>query len=121
MIPCFFNSTSNRSKFSLSSSFNAAVGSFTDASGGFSEEFSEIYYSLGVEYWYDNQFAVRAGYYYESPLKGDRQFLTVGLGIKYNVFGMNLSYLVPTSSRKGPLDNTLRFGLIYDFGSAGIE
>jgi len=97
--------------------FGAATGSFGDAAGGFSEEFSEIYYSLGVEYWYDNQFAVRAGYYYESPLKGDRQFLTVGLGIKYNVFGMNLSYLVPTNSRRGPLDNTLRFGLNYDFGA----
>lgn len=99
--------------------FRSVVGSFGDASGGFSEEFNEIYYSLGVEYWYDNQFAVRAGYYYESPLKGDRQFLTVGLGIKYNVFGMNLSYLVPTNSRRGPLDNTLRFGLNYDFGAEG--
>jgi hypothetical protein len=96
--------------------FAAAAGSFGDAAGGFREEFNEIYYSLGLEYWYDNQFAVRAGYYYESPLKGDRQFLTVGLGIKYNVFGMNLSYLVPTNSRRGPLDNTLRFGLTYDFG-----
>ncbi len=96
--------------------FGAALGSFSDASGGVSEEFMELYYSLGFEYWYDNQFAVRAGYYYESPLKGDRQFLTVGLGLKYNVFGMNLSYLVPTNNRKGPLDNTLRFSLLYDFG-----
>lgn len=96
--------------------FSAALGSFTDAPGGVAEEFSEIYYSFGAEYWYDNQFAVRAGYYYESPRKGDRQFLTVGLGLKYNVFGMNLSYLVPTNNRKGPLDNTLRFSLVYDFG-----
>jgi hypothetical protein len=96
--------------------FSAAVGSFSDAPGGAAEEFSELYYSLGLEYWYDNQFAVRAGYYYESPRKGDRQFLTVGLGLKYNVFGMNLSYLVPTNNRKGPLDNTLRFSLLYDFG-----
>ncbi len=96
--------------------FAAAVGSFGDAAGGFSEEFNEMYFSAGVEYWYDKQFAVRAGYYYEHPLKGDRQFLTVGLGLKYNVFGMDISYLVPTSNRKGPLDNTLRFGFNYLFG-----
>ena len=98
------------------SPFSAAFNSFGDAPGGISEELIELYYSVGVEYWYDKQFAVRAGYYYESPRKGDRQFLTVGLGIKYNVFGMNLSYLVPTNNRKGPLDNTLRFSLMYDFG-----
>lgn len=97
--------------------FQAALGSFIDAPGGGSEEFNELYFSGGVEYWYDNQFAVRAGYYYESPLKGDRQYLTVGLGLKYNVFGMDISYLVPTSNRRGPLDNTLRFGFNYNFGA----
>ncbi|WP_235296827.1 type IX secretion system outer membrane channel protein PorV [Portibacter marinus] len=101
--------------------FEAALESFNDASGGGSEEFNEIYYSAGLEYWYDNQFAVRAGYYYEHPLKGDRQFLTVGIGLKYNVFGMNLSYLVPTSNRRGPLDNTLRFGFNYDFGGVAVN
>jgi hypothetical protein len=99
------------------SSIEAALRSFGDAPGGFVEELREFYYSIGVEYWYDKQFAVRAGYFYENPLKGDRQFLTVGVGIKYNVYGMNLSYLVPTNNRRNPLDNTLRFSLLMDFKS----
>jgi hypothetical protein len=97
------------------SSIEAALRSFNDAPGGFTEELRELYYSFGVEYWYDKQFAVRAGYFYENPLKGDRQFLTVGVGLKYNVYGMNLSYLVPTNNRRNPLDNTLRFSLLFDF------
>lgn len=95
--------------------FSGILGSFGDAPGGFSEEMSEITYSLGVEYWYDKQFAVRAGYFYEHPLKGNRQFLTVGAGLKYNVFGFDISYLVPTSNTRNPLDNTLRFSLLFDF------
>ncbi len=95
--------------------FGAAAGSFSDAQGGFAEEIKEINYSLGVEYWYDKQFAVRAGYYYENPLKGDRQFITVGAGLALNVFGLDLSYLVPTNNRRNPLDNTLRFTVKFDF------
>lgn len=95
--------------------FAGVFGSFTDAQGGFGEELKEFAMSFGTEYWYDKQFAVRAGYYYESPEKGDRQYLTVGLGIQYNIFGINLSYLVPTNNRRNPLDNTLRFSLIFDF------
>ncbi len=95
--------------------FSGILGSFGDAPGGIGEEFQEISYSVGVEYWYDRQFAVRAGYYFEHPLKGDRQFLTVGAGLKYNVFGFDISYLVPTSNTQNPLDNTLRFTLLFDF------
>jgi len=91
------------------------LGSFSDAQGGFSEEIRELMYSVGVEYWYDKQFAVRAGYYSEHRTKGNRQFFTVGLGLKYNVFGLNFSYLVPTTNQRNPLDNTLRFSLIFDF------
>lgn len=91
--------------------------SFNDAPGGGQEEFKEINYSLGVEYWYDKQFAVRAGYFYENAAKGGRQYFTVGLGLKYNVLGINLSYLVPTASQRGPLDNTLRFSLLFDAAS----
>lgn len=91
------------------------LGSFGDAQGGFSEEIRELMYSVGVEYWYDKQFAVRAGYYSEHRTKGNRQFFTVGLGLKYNVFGLNFSYLVPTTNQRNPLDNTLRFTLIFDF------
>lgn len=95
--------------------FAGILGSWGDAPGGFSEEIKELNYSIGVEYWYDNQFAVRLGYYYEHPLKGDRQFLTVGAGLKYNVFGFDISYLVPTNNTRNPLDNTLRFSLLFDF------
>ncbi len=89
--------------------------SFGDAPEGFKEELRELNYSIGLEYWYDNQFAVRAGYFYEHPTKGNRKYLTVGLGVKYNIFGLNLSYLVPTSNQRNPLDNTLRFTLMFDF------
>jgi len=92
-------------------------GSFGDATGGFSEELRELMYSVGVEYWYDKQFAVRAGYYSEHKTKGNRKFLTVGLGLRYNIFGLDFSYLVPASSQRNPLDNTLRFTLTFDFGA----
>jgi hypothetical protein len=98
--------------------FEGVFGSFGDAPNGFKEELREISYSVGVEYWYAEQFALRAGYYYEHPTKGNRQFLTLGIGIKYNIFGMNLSYLVPTSNVRSPLDNTLRFSLLFDFAAA---
>jgi hypothetical protein len=97
------------------STFSAMLGSFSDAQGGFSEEMREFNISFGVEYWYSKQFAVRTGYYYEHPIKGDRQFLTVGAGLKYNVFAIDISYLVPTNNRRNPLDNTLRFTLQFDF------
>lgn len=90
------------------------INSFSDAPGGFSEELAEINVSAGAEYWYDNQFAFRAGYFYEDKAKGGRQYLTVGIGLKYSVMGINISYLVPTSSQRGPLDNTLRFSLLFD-------
>ena len=81
--------------------------------GGFKEEIRELSYSFGAEYWYNKQFAFRAGYYYEHATKGNRQFLTAGLGLRYNIFGLNVSYLVPTSNQRSPLDNTLRFSLIF--------
>jgi len=99
------------------SNFGALISSFGDAQGGFSEELKEFNISFGMEYWYNKQFAVRAGYYYEHPIKGDRQFLTVGAGLKYNVFAIDLSYLVPTNNRRNPLDNTLRFTLQFDFAA----
>jgi hypothetical protein len=93
--------------------FEGVFGSFADAPGGFKEELHEIMYSWGAEYWYNKQFSFRAGYYYEHPTKGNRQFLTAGIGLKYNVFGLNVSYLVPTSNQRSPLDNTLRFTLVF--------
>jgi hypothetical protein len=94
-------------------------GSFGDAPGGFSEEMQELMYSVGLEYWYNKQFAVRAGYFNEHRLKGNRKFLTLGVGLRYSVFGLNFSYIVPTTSQRNPLDNTLRFALTFDFNGAG--
>jgi len=90
--------------------------SFGDAPGGFSEEVKEFTLSTGAEYWYNNQFALRGGYFYEDKTKGNRRYFTAGVGIKYNVFGLNFSYLIPTGSgnNQNPLANTLRFSLVFD-------
>jgi hypothetical protein len=92
------------------------IQSFSDAPGGWREELQEINISTGVEYWYDKQFAVRTGFFYESPNKGNRKYLTFGAGFRFNVFGIDLSYLVPIQTRN-PLENTLRFTLIFDFAA----
>ncbi len=84
----------------------------------FQEELREINHSFGFEYWYANQFAVRGGYFYEHPTKGNRQYFTIGAGFRYNVFGLDLSYLIPTEQRN-PLANTLRFTLRVAFDSSG--
>ncbi|HET8962433.1 MAG TPA: PorV/PorQ family protein, partial [Chitinophagales bacterium] len=88
-------------------------GSFSDAPGGGKEELKEINYSVGMEYWYNKLLALRFGYFYENPTKGNRQFFTLGAGIKYNVFGLDFAYLIPTKQRN-PLENTLRFSLTFD-------
>lgn len=93
--------------------------SFADAPGGFKEEMREFMYSVGVEYWYDQQFGVRAGYFNEHALKGNRKYFTAGVSVKYSVFGLDFSYLVPTSSQRNPLDNTFRFTLQFDFDKIG--
>ncbi|MDQ3046389.1 MAG: type IX secretion system outer membrane channel protein PorV [Bacteroidota bacterium] len=89
-------------------------GSFNDAPNGGKEELREINYSVGLEYWYNQLFAIRLGYFYEHPTKGNRQFFTIGAGVKYNVFGLDFAYLIPTQQRN-PLENTLRFSLTFDF------
>ena len=91
-------------------------GSFSDAPGGFSEEIKEISYSLGTEYWYNKQFAFRAGYFYESPIKGDRQYFTLGAGLRYNVFDLDIAYLL-ANQQKSPLAQTLRFSLMFNFAN----
>jgi len=88
--------------------------SFFDAPGGFSEEMREFSISTGVEYWYDKQFAIRGGFFHEHKSKGNRKFFTLGAGIKYNVFGLDVAYLIPLE-QKHPLENTLRFSLLFDF------
>ena len=90
--------------------------SFGDAPGGFSEELKEFTYSIGTEYSYQDSFAMRLGYFHESPLKGARQFFTLGAGFKYNVVKVDVSYLFSASKVKNPLENTLRFSLSFNFG-----
>lgn len=92
------------------------IQSFYDAPGGSAEEFREITYSAGIEYWYDKQFAVRGGYFHEDQTKGNRKYFTFGIGLKFKVFGIDFAYLVPTQSIN-PLANTLRFSLLFDFDS----
>ncbi len=79
------------------------------------EEFNEIAFSIGTEYWYREQFAIRAGYFNEHSTKGNRKYFTVGIGLKLNVFSLDFSYLVPTNGQGSPLANTLRFTLGFDF------
>ena len=96
--------------------------SFGDAPGGFGEEMREINYSIGTEYWYANQFAIRAGYFFEDDTKGGRKFFTFGSGVKYNVFALDFSYLINASraiNGNNPLANTMRFTLVFDFGVMG--
>lgn len=90
------------------------IQSFYDAPNGFSEEMAEINFTIAAEYWYNKLFAVRAGYFYESPKKGDRQYFTVGAGLRYNVFGFDFSYLIPTG-QNNPLQNTMYFTLLFNF------
>jgi len=89
------------------------IQSFYDAPGGFKEEIHEVTLSLGAEYWYNKQFALRAGYFYEHPTKGNRKYFTMGAGLKYTKFRLDLSYLIPTEQHN-PLENTLRFSMILD-------
>ena len=87
----------------------------------FKEEMREINISAGFEYWYANQFALRAGYFHEHDTKGGRKYLTFGSGVKYNVFALDFSYLISTSNIGGtnPLANTMRFTLVFDLGAMG--
>ncbi len=90
-------------------------GIFSSFKGG--DQIKKLDISLGLEYWYQDQFAVRAGYFYEDKSNGDRQFITCGLGVRYNVFEINAAYIVPqgTGITRNPLSNTVRFSLIFAF------
>lgn len=90
--------------------------SFGDAPGGFSEDMKEFNWGISAEYSYNDVLFVRGGYFHESPMKGDRQHMTLGAGLKYNAFGLDFSYLIPTSKTNNALENTLRFALTWEFG-----
>lgn len=87
--------------------------SFSDAPGGFKEELREITWSLGAEYAYNNQFFLRAGYFYENAMKGNRQYFGLGAGFSLNVVRLDASYMLATA-QTSPLDQTLRFSLTFD-------
>jgi hypothetical protein len=87
--------------------------SFHDAPGGFEEEMREIYWGIGVEYIYNDQFFLRGGYHYENEYKGNRKYFTLGAGFKMNVFSLDAAYLLSTA-QSNPLDQTIRFTLSFD-------
>ncbi|WP_448702419.1 type IX secretion system outer membrane channel protein PorV [Mucilaginibacter sp. AW1-3] len=93
-------------------------GSFSDAPGGTSEELQEITYSTGAELWFHNQFALRGGYFYENPNKGNRQFYTLGAGFRYANIALDFSYLF-SQQQYNALANTLRFSLGYNLDGKG--
>lgn len=96
--------------------FSGMFKSFGDAPGGFGEELREFTWALGAEYWYDNSFAFRLGYFNEAEDKGARKYATLGAGFKYNIVNIDVSYLFATSKIQNPLENTLRFSLTFNFG-----
>lgn len=91
----------------------AIFQSFIDAPGGFKEELHEITYSYGAEYWYNNQFAIRGGYFHENENKGNRKYFTTGAGFRLKIFTIDFSYLMPLAQNH-PLARTLRFSLAFD-------
>ena len=97
-----------------------ADGNYEGVKGSrFKEELSEINIAFGMEWWYNDVFAVRTGVFYESPNKGNRQFLNIGASLKYNMFAIDFSYLASLNGRQSPLANTLRFTVRLDLDQAG--
>lgn len=96
--------------------FSGMFTSWGDAPDGFSEELKEITWALGAEYWYQDSFAFRTGYFHESEEKGSRQFFSLGAGFRYTSIAIDVSYLISTSKVVSPLEGTLRFGLTFNFG-----
>jgi hypothetical protein len=89
--------------------------------GKFSEEMSEFIENIGMEYGYNDLFFIRTGFFNEAKSKGNRKYLTFGVGIKYSVFCIDASYILPVSTRSHPLENTLRFSLSFDFSAMKKE
>ncbi|MBO5847870.1 MAG: type IX secretion system outer membrane channel protein PorV [Bacteroidales bacterium] len=94
------------------------IQSFYDAPGGFKEELKEFTLGFGAEYWYNQVFTVRGGFFHEAQMKGNRRYVTLGAGLRYNVFSLDVSYLIPVNntatSGQNPLENTLRFSLTFN-------
>jgi len=99
--------------------------SFYDAPGGFKQEMALIDPSIAIEYWYAHQIAGRMGFFYEDANEGNRQYMTFGVGLRYSVFNIDFSYLVPTNggttTTRSPLENTLRFSLSFNFDKGSLK
>jgi hypothetical protein len=96
-------------------------GSFSDAPEGGSEEIREVMTSIGMEYWYQETFAARLGYFLEAKEKGNRKYLTAGLGFRKGNFGIDAAYIVPTNQREHPLAETLRFTILLQIPQSDLE
>ena len=114
LVPTPDTGAANLAKYRQQGVVSSWFKSFSDGHNG--EELREITISTGAEFWYKEQFAFRAGYFYESPRKGNRRYATVGAGLKYNMIGLNLAYIFPSGAgiSRNPLSNTLRFSLMFD-------
>lgn len=107
------NADEYRQNYNDISVTKAMFQSFSDAPGGFEEELQEINISVGLEYWYVDQFAIRAGYFHEHENKGNRKLFTAGIGLKFNMMTLDASYIIPVV-QDSPLANTIRFSLGFD-------
>ncbi len=99
---------------------SAMFGSFNDAPNGGREELQELILAAGLEYWYKDLIAIRGGYFNENKIKGNRKYFTMGMGIRYQKFGIDFAYLIPTS-QQNPLADTMRFSLLFDFAKSKQE
>ena len=109
--------TQNYNNYRKTGWVSGLLKSFGDAPNGFSEELNEVTYALGSEYIYKDSFAIRAGYFHETPSKGARQYFSLGAGFKYTTANIDVSYLFSTSTVRNPLENTLRFSLTFNLGN----
>lgn len=91
------------------------IHSLYDAPLGFKEKIREFTLSTGLEYSFNNMFFGRFGYFYESPYKGNRQYMTAGVGLKYSAFDFDFSYLIPIN-KISPLAGTVRISLAITLG-----
>ena len=73
--------------------------------------FRSVTLGVGAEYWYNDLFALRTGYFYEDPANGNRQFLTFGTGLRYSLVGVDISYIYALQENS-PLADQLRFSLL---------
>ncbi len=119
MLQSFYDAPGKLARDEAGNYIQNADGTYEVVSGSkFKEEITEINIAFGMEYWYNNLFALRTGFFYEAPNKGARQFINAGIGLKYNKFGVDISYLAALK-RNNPLANTLRFTLRMDLGDGG--